>query len=78
YSREAIRNRPFLDVYEPGSVIKGLVVAAAINEGLTTPTTQYDTPMRRYVGGRWGSTINDAVAHPPVLTTKQVLRYSSN
>lgn len=78
YGQDARRNRPFLDVYEPGSVIKGLVVAAAMNEGLTTPTTTYDTPMRRHVGGRWGSVIGDAVDHPPVLTTQQVLRYSSN
>ncbi|GAA5502037.1 peptidoglycan D,D-transpeptidase FtsI [Deinococcus xinjiangensis] len=78
YSAETRRNRPFLDVYEPGSTIKGLVVAAALNEGLTTPTTTYSTPMQRHVGGRWGSTIHDAVDHPSVLTTKQVLRYSSN
>lgn len=78
YSPEARRNRPFLDVFEPGSTVKGLVVAAAINEGLTMPDTVYDTPMRRYVGGRWGSTIGDAVPHPPQLTTRQVLRYSSN
>ncbi|MDV6373729.1 peptidoglycan D,D-transpeptidase FtsI family protein [Deinococcus arenicola] len=78
YPLDARRNRPFLDVYEPGSVIKGLVVAAAMNEGLTTPKTTYDTPMRRFVGGRWGSTINDAVEHPTTLTTQQILRYSSN
>ncbi|MFC4639536.1 peptidoglycan D,D-transpeptidase FtsI family protein [Deinococcus hohokamensis] len=78
FSQDARRNRPFLDVFEPGSIVKGLVVAAAMNEGLTTPTTQYDTPMRRYVGGRWGSTIGDAVDHPPVLSTQLVLRYSSN
>lgn len=78
YSQEARRNRPFLDVFEPGSTIKGLVVAAAVNEGLTTPGTSYSTPMRRHVGGRWGSVINDAVDHPPSLTTQGILRYSSN
>lgn len=78
YSPDARRNRPFLDVFEPGSTIKGLVVGAALNEGHTTPGTVYDTPMRRYVGGRWGSTIGDAVDHPAQLTTKQILRYSSN
>lgn len=75
---EARRNRPFLDVYEPGSVVKGLVVAAAINEGMITPKTTFDTPMRRHVGGRWGSVINDSVQHPPTLSTQQILRYSSN
>ncbi|GGL05535.1 peptidoglycan D,D-transpeptidase FtsI family protein [Deinococcus radiotolerans] len=72
------RNRPFLDVFEPGSTIKALVVAAAMNEGLTTPNTLYSTPMSRYVGGRWGSRIGDAVAHPATLTTQGILRYSSN
>ncbi|GGK13787.1 penicillin-binding protein 2 [Deinococcus malanensis] len=78
FSQDDRRNRPFLDVFEPGSTVKGLVVAAAMNEGLTSPQTQYDTPMRRYIGGRWGSTIGDVVAHPPRLTTQQILRYSSN
>lgn len=78
FSQDDRRNRPFLDVFEPGSTIKALVVAAAMNEGLISPQTDYDTPMRRYIGGRWGSTIGDVVAHPPRLTTQQVLRYSSN
>lgn len=78
YAQGDRRNRPFLDVFEPGSTIKGLIVAAALNEGLTTPGTQYNTPMRRHVGGRWGSTINDAVQHPATLTTQGILRYSSN
>ena len=69
------RNRPFLDVYEPGSPIKALIVGAAINEGLTTPNTGYSTPMRRVLVRR---TINDAVAHPKQLSTKEILRYSSN
>lgn len=73
------RNRPLLDVYEPGSPIKGLTVAAALNEGLVTPDTEFDTPMRRYVGDNVsGSTIGDSVAHDPTLTTTGILRYSSN
>ncbi|WP_350245325.1 peptidoglycan D,D-transpeptidase FtsI family protein [Deinococcus sonorensis] len=78
YNDAARRNRPFLDRFEPGSTIKGLVVAAALQEGLTSPGTLYDTPMSRRVGGRFGSTIHDAVPHPKALTTQQVLRYSSN
>ncbi|GGR91243.1 peptidoglycan D,D-transpeptidase FtsI family protein [Deinococcus sedimenti] len=78
FSSAARRNRPFIDVFEPGSTIKALVVAAALNEGLTTPNTLYSTPMSRFVGGRWGSRIGDAVAHPATLTTQGILRYSSN
>ena len=73
------RNRAFLDNFEPGSTIKGLVVAAAIQEGLTTPDSLYSTPMIRWVGTRRvGATIHDAVPHPATLSTKQILRYSSN
>ena len=72
------RNRAFLDAFEPGSTIKGLVVAAALQEQLTTPETLYSTPMMRRVGRRFPAIIHDAVAHPAVLSTKQVLRYSSN
>ncbi|WP_425148058.1 peptidoglycan D,D-transpeptidase FtsI family protein [Deinococcus sp.] len=72
------RNRAFLDTFEPGSTIKGLVVAAALQENLTTPSTVYSTPMTRRVGGRFKALIHDAVPHPAALTTKQVLRYSSN
>ncbi|ADV67721.1 peptidoglycan D,D-transpeptidase FtsI family protein [Deinococcus maricopensis] len=75
YDASVRRNRPFVDTFEPGSPVKGLVVAAAMNEGLTTPTTQYSTPMVRVVGRK---AIHDAVDHPGQLTTRQVLRYSSN
>lgn len=78
FSADARRNRPFLDRFEPGSTVKGITVAAALNEGVTTPTTMYDTPMHRYIGERWGSTINDAVQHPSTLDTQGILRYSSN
>lgn len=69
------RNRAALDEYEPGSVVKALTVAALLDEGRTAPDRTYDTPMwRRYTG----ATINDLVSHPARLTTRQILRYSSN
>lgn len=77
-TQERVKNRAFLDAYEPGSTMKALTIAAALNDGITTPGTVYDTPMSRHVGGRWGHNIGDAVDHPPSLTTQQVLRYSSN
>lgn len=75
YPAEARRNRPFVDLFEPGSTVKALVVAAALDSGLTTPGTGYSTPMARKVGY---ATIHDAVAHPKFLSTKEILRYSSN
>ena len=69
------RNRALIDEYEPGSVMKPLIVAALLNEGLTTPGQTYDTPMRRRVGR---ASIGDIVPHPARLNTQQILRYSSN
>lgn len=36
-----VRNRPMTDLYEPGSVLKTLTTAAAIDMGLVTPETTY-------------------------------------
>ncbi|GGJ18067.1 peptidoglycan D,D-transpeptidase FtsI family protein [Deinococcus roseus] len=69
------QNRPFMDTYEPGSVVKALTVGAVMNDGLTTPNSWYDTPMARKIGG---ATIHDSVFHPPKLDTQHILRYSSN
>ncbi|GHF61305.1 cell division protein FtsI (penicillin-binding protein 3) [Deinococcus metalli] len=69
------RNRAFQDAYEPGSEMKALVVAAALDAHLTRPEAVYDTPMSRRVGR---FTIHDAVPHPGQLTVQGILRYSSN
>lgn len=69
------RNRALLDEYEPGSVIKALTVAALLDAGLTTPETRYDTPMVRRVAR---AAIHDLVPHPARLSTREILRYSSN
>ncbi|GGM60179.1 hypothetical protein GCM10008956_39770 [Deinococcus arenae] len=55
--------------------MKPLIVAAFINEDLTTPGQTYDTPMRRRVGR---ASIGDIVPHSARLNTQQILRYSSN
>ncbi|WP_146237206.1 peptidoglycan D,D-transpeptidase FtsI family protein [Deinococcus yavapaiensis] len=81
------RNRPMMDTFEPGSTVKALSVAAALNEGLTNLDIAYDTPMTRKVAYKSGinrisyKTIHDAVARPKgvtTLTVKGILRYSSN
>jgi cell division protein FtsI (penicillin-binding protein 3) len=71
----ATRSRAFLDAVEPGSTMKAFLVAAALDEGVISEQTAFDT------GEGWihipGKTIRD---HHPygVIDVPGVLRYSSN
>jgi len=64
-----------VDSYEAGSVLKPLVVASALNEGLFTPDTLIDCH-----GGYWrvhGASIRDD--HPKnILSVTEVIQHSSN
>lgn len=73
--REQMLNRPFQQVYEPGSVIKPLVVAGLLESGLLSPTETVDAPMTLRVGEK---TFRDVARHDPVLSVPDVLAYSSN
>lgn len=48
----AIRNKPITDSYEPGSTLKCLTAAAAIEKGLFTPKSMLDLPPTLRVGDR--------------------------
>lgn len=54
-----VRDRPLTDLYEPGSVLKTLTTATAIDLGLITPATTYtdtgrvDIPGTQYVIRNW-------------------------
>jgi cell division protein FtsI/penicillin-binding protein 2 len=62
--------------YEPGSTFKALTVAGALQDGLVTPSTQFDIPPELQVFDR---TIHDAENHGyETLTTAGILKYSSN
>ncbi|WP_272699310.1 penicillin-binding transpeptidase domain-containing protein [Desulfovibrio sp. Fe33] len=69
------RLRPLTDIYEPGSTMKPLLFAAAIQEGLISSDTLIDCE-----NGRWrvaNKVIRDT--HPAKwLPAHKVLRYSSN
>lgn len=69
------RNRIVTDVYEPGSTFKVFTLAAALEEGLVTPQTVFDTPPETYVTGR---RIRDSLPHDPQLTATQIIERSSN
>lgn len=73
--REQMLNRPFQQVYEPGSVIKPLVIAGLLESGRLLPTETVDAPMTLRVGQK---TFRDVARHEPVLSIPDVLAYSSN
>lgn len=67
--QDLVRNRPLSDMYEPGSVLKTLTTAAAIDLGLVTPQSTYVDTGLVEVGGfeirNW-----DFAAHGPVTVTE--------
>ncbi|EKE00723.1 MAG: hypothetical protein ACD_21C00285G0017 [uncultured bacterium] len=71
------RNRAVTDVFEPGSTIKPLTIANALNSGKYTPDSVVDTnPGRLEVGGH--IIVDDKGINNGVLTVTGVLRKSSD
>jgi cell division protein FtsI (penicillin-binding protein 3) len=62
--------------YEPGSTFKAITVAGALQDGLVTPSTQFDIPPVLQFADRQ---IHDAESHGYVnYTVANILKYSSN
>lgn len=74
-SADAMRNRPLVQLYEPGSVMKPFVVASLLESGRLRPDELIDAPMALRVGRK---TFRDVAQHDPILSVADVLRYSSN
>jgi cell division protein FtsI (penicillin-binding protein 3) len=69
-------NRAVAAVFEPGSTLKMVTIAAALEESLIEPSTKIDCENGRWqVGGR---TIGDAQHKYGVLTIPEVMKHSSN
>jgi cell division protein FtsI (penicillin-binding protein 3) len=73
--RDRVRNRAITDPYEPGSTLKAILAAAAIEERVVTPAEMLDCENGRFQIGRW--TIHDAHRHG-WLSFAEVIQYSSN
>ncbi len=71
-----IYNKALLDTFEPGSVLKPITVAAAVDQLGYTADTLIDVPSRAVVGGR---TFVDHPAHPPApFPISWIMAQSSN
>ncbi|MFT5683732.1 MAG: cell division protein FtsI (penicillin-binding protein 3), partial [Myxococcota bacterium] len=72
---ESFKNRAALDAYEPGSVFKPFIAAAALEEGLVTAQSLVNCE-----NGAWA--VNRRVIHDDhpkgVITVSEVIKYSSN
>lgn len=69
------KNRMAVDIFEPGSTMKPLMVAAALQEKVCTPTTEYYCE-----NGKWsvkGRRVKDTHKYEN-LTVSKIIRYSSN
>jgi cell division protein FtsI (penicillin-binding protein 3) len=77
FKPETLRNRALTDLFEPGSVIKPLVIGRAIEEGLTTLDEVHNTYNGSYREDGWKHTIHDTHGSP-MMTTEEILIESSN
>lgn len=69
------RNRAIVDIFEPGSTMKPMTIAAAIETGKYTPDTKIETAPGSYKIG--SATVHDS--HPNgLLTVAEVIQKSSN
>lgn len=69
------RNRIALDVFEPGSTIKPLLVAAALEEGVCQSSDTFYCENGRWK--RWGHTFKDTHSYGE-LNVSEIIKYSSN
>ncbi len=73
---ESLRNRAVSWTYEPGSTMKAITIAAAIDQRAVTPETAYDDKGYAIIGGR---RLNNALGKAYGRTTvTQVLERSAN
>jgi cell division protein FtsI (penicillin-binding protein 3) len=71
----ALRNRALTDTFEPGSTIKPLAVALALDAGSVLPTTRVDTAPGHYTIGR--NTIHDTSNHGTITIADAVAKSSN-
>ncbi len=77
FSSNNLRNRAVIDIFEPGSVLKVFLLAAALEEHIISPSTMINCENGRYK-------VHDRVfkeAHNKrygIISVKDIIKYSSN
>jgi cell division protein FtsI (penicillin-binding protein 3) len=69
------RNRPVVDVYEPGSTNKVITVAGALEDQIVTPDAMFPTPGQLTIAG---TVYRDEASHPASMPVRDIIRQSSN
>ncbi len=72
---DVLRNRAVADVYEPGSTLKTITVAAAVDQGIVSAATPIDTPESVTIGE---FEYEDHGHNPEWMPVQDVLSRSSN
>jgi cell division protein FtsI (penicillin-binding protein 3) len=77
YSSDLRRNKAIADCFDPGSIFKPFLAAAALEEGVVKESDSIDCENGRYFIGR--KSIHDAQGEKyEKLSLREVLKYSSN
>ena len=75
---ENLRNRALTDIFEPGSVVKPLIIGRALEEGLTTLDEVHNTYNGSYREEGWKNTVIHDSHGAASLTTEEIIVESSN
>jgi len=70
-------NAPVMDIFEPGSTIKPLIFAAALQDNVVSTNTTFNVPYF-IPSPKLSLVIKDAEYHPWPITLRQALIYSSD
>lgn len=75
-SPQTVRNRAVADVYEPGSTLKVVTIAAALEEGLVTPSSRFDVPGELLIHDKVYT--DTGRTRPEEMTLARIVARSSN